>query len=144
MPLKILVAQINCVVGDVATNASKILSIVDQAKSESVDLVVTPELSLCGYPPDFLKECHLTLKRIANHISGITLIVGHPHREGQYLYNAASVIQDGQIVARYFKQELPNYRVFDEARYFKAGEQSVVFSVAGVSFGRPVWVRPTL
>ena len=83
MPLKILVAQINCVVGDVATNASKILSIVDQAKSESVDLVVTPELSLCGYPPedlllrpDFLKECHLTLKRIANHISGITLIVG--------------------------------------------------------------------
>ena len=142
MPLKILVAQINCVVGDVATNASKILSIVDQAKSESVDLVVTPELSLCGYPPedlllrpDFLKECHLTLKRIANHISGITLIVGHPHREGQYLYNAASVIQDGQIVARYFKQELPNYRVFDEARYFKAGEQSVVFSVAGVSVG---------
>ncbi|MDC1312266.1 NAD+ synthase [Burkholderiales bacterium] len=142
MPLKILVAQINCVVGDVSSNAAKILSIINQAKLDSVDLVVTPELSLCGYPPedlllrpDFLKECELALIRLVNNVSGITLIVGHPHKEGQSLYNAASVIQDGKIISRYFKQELPNYRVFDEARYFKAGVQPVVFSVSGVSVG---------
>lgn len=142
MPLKILVAQINCVVGDVSSNAAKILSIINQAKLDSVDLVVTPELSLCGYPPedlllrpDFLKECELALIRLANNVSGITLVVGHPHKEGQSLYNAASVIQDGKIISRYFKQELPNYRVFDEARYFKAGVQPVVFSVSGVSIG---------
>lgn len=142
MPLKILVAQINCVVGDVSSNVAKIRSIIDQAKADSVDLVVTPELSLCGYPPedlllrpDFLKECELALMRLADNVSGITLIVGHPHKDGQSLYNAGSVIQDNKIVARYFKQELPNYRVFDEARYFKAGVEPVVFSVAGVSVG---------
>ena len=142
MPLKILVAQINCIVGDVSSNAEKIFSVVEKAKSDGVDLVVTPELSLCGYPPedlllrpDFLKECDLKLTYLAQRIFGVTVVVGHPYQTNEGLYNAASIIQDGQIVARYCKQELPNYRVFDEARYFDAGTQPCVVNISGVSVG---------
>ena len=142
MPLKILVAQINCIVGDVSSNAEKIFSVVEKAKSDGVDLVVTPELSLCGYPPedlllrpDFLKECDLKLTYLAQRIFGVTVVVGHPYQTNEGLYNAASIIQDGQIVARYCKQELPNYRVFDEARYFDPGTQPCVVNISGVSIG---------
>ncbi len=142
MPLKILVAQINCIVGDVSSNAEKIFSVVENAKSVGADLIVTPELSLCGYPPedlllrpDFLKECDLKLTDLAQRIFGVTVIVGHPYQTNEGLYNAASIIQDGQIVARYCKQELPNYRVFDEARYFERGTQPCVVSIAGVPVG---------
>ena len=140
--LKLLVAQINCVVGDVSSNAEKILSIVEQAKLDDVDLVITPELSLCGYPPedlllrpDFTKDCDSKLSQLAQKITGITAIIGHPHKTEQGLYNAASVIQDGQIVARYYKQELPNYRVFDEVRYFEAGTSPCVVQIRNVSVG---------
>ena len=142
MPLKILVAQINCIVGDVSSNAEKIFSVVEKAKSDGVDLVVTPELSMCGYPPedlllrpDFLKECDLKLTYLVQRIFGVTVVVGHPYQTNEGLYNAASIIQDGQIVARYCKQELPNYRVFDEARYFDAGTQPCVVNISGVSVG---------
>ncbi|MBT7427116.1 MAG: NAD+ synthase, partial [Betaproteobacteria bacterium] len=79
--LKLLVAQINCVVGDVSSNAEKILSVVEQAKLDDVDLVITPELSLCGYPPedllfrpDFTKDCDSKLSQLAQKITGITAI----------------------------------------------------------------------
>ena len=109
MTIKISIAQINSSVGDIASNAQKILEITKLANDKGFDLLVTPELSLSGYPPedlllrpDFQKECDLQLEILTSQIKGVTLIVGHPcYFEGK-LYNAASVIQDGKILSRYF------------------------------------------
>ncbi len=125
--MKIAIAQINCTVGDLPGNAAKILEAAERAKSLGADLVVTPELSICGYPPedlllrdDFRSACQRELETLAGRINGIRAIVGHPHKAGQSLFNAASVIGDGVIHATYHKRDLPNYTVFDEERYFDA------------------------
>jgi NAD+ synthase (glutamine-hydrolysing) len=140
--VKIAIAQINCTVGDLAGNAAKILEYCGRAQAAGASLVLTPEFSLCGYPPEdlllregFYDDCEEALTRLAGGVSGIALVVGHPHRSDGKRYNAASVLQDGRIVATYCKHVLPNYTVFDEARYFSAGAQACVFRVGGVSFG---------
>jgi len=140
--MKIALAQINCTVGDLAGNAAKILGYADRAKRAGAALLVTPELALCGYPPEdlllrdgFYAACDAALQKLASSIAGIALLVGHPHRMEDKHYNAASVIRDGKIVATYCKQRLPNYTVFDEQRYFDAGDAPCVFEVAGVKFG---------
>ncbi|WP_047550501.1 NAD+ synthase [Methylotenera sp. G11] len=140
--MKIAIAQINCVVGDIAGNVEKIARYAAQAKSQGATLVLTPELSLCGYPPedlllrtDFLEACEQGLYALAARLAGMTVIVGHPHLEGGACFNAASVLQDGKILATYHKHVLPNYAVFDEKRYFNPGNDALVFQHQGVNIG---------
>ncbi|MGQ0442736.1 MAG: NAD+ synthase [Methylophilaceae bacterium] len=140
--MKIAVAQINCMVGDIAGNANKIIDFANRAQQAGASLMVTPELALCGYPPedllfrdDFKQACAHALMRLAAQVKNITLLVGHPHVENGHLYNAASLIEHGKIQATYHKQVLPNHSVFDEERYFKAGDSPLVFEHHGTKFG---------
>ena len=140
--MKIAIAQINCIVGDLAGNAQKIVAYATSAKEQGATLVVTPELSLCGYSPedlllrpDFLRACEDTLATLAQQLPDITVIVGHPHQVGEQCFNAASVLEGGSIVATYHKQSLPNYGVFDEKRYFASGSEALVFNHGGVKVG---------
>ena len=136
--MKIAVAQINTTVGDFAGNAERIRVAIGEAQAAGATLVVTPELALSGYPPedllfrnDFCDQCEAELLGLASCAPGIAVVVGHPHREGRVRYNAASVLRGGRVEAIYFKQELPNYNVFDEKRYFATGNRPCVFEVEG-------------
>lgn len=140
--MKIAIAQFNAIVGDVTGNANTIIALANQAKQQGADLMITPELALCGYPPedllfrqDFIIANQKALQRIAQSTSDITLLVGHPHDEDKQLFNAASVLQNGKVMATYHKQILPNYSVFDEDRYFEADSKPLVFELAGIKFG---------
>lgn len=140
--MKLAIAQINCVLGDLKENSAKILHYARQAMQGGAQLMLTPELSLCGYPPEdlllrdgFFQACDAALTDLAGKISGISVIVGHPHQRDGKHYNAASLLQDGQVVATYCKHLLPNYAVFDEARYFQAGTEPLVFDLGGIRFG---------
>jgi NAD+ synthetase len=140
--MKIAIAQINCTVGDLAGNSTKIIDYANRAKAQGASLLLTPELSLCGYPPEdlllrpgFYRACDVALDKLSKSIQGITVIVGHPLQEGEQRFNAASVLCDGKIIATYRKHSLPNHSVFDELRYFTAGESACVFELDGVQFG---------
>lgn len=139
--MKLAIAQINCTLGDLTGNSAKILRSVEQAKQHGIGLVLTPELGLCGYPPEdlllrkgFIQACGRTLAKIAEKIGDITVVVGHPHEVDGKLYNAASVLQNGKILHTYLKRELPNYSVFDEERYFEHGTQPCVFTLGAITF----------
>ncbi len=135
--LRIALAQINSTVGDLEGNARRIADFAARARAAGAQLMVTPELALCGYPPedlllrpDFYRACARTLVDLAARIEGIAVIVGHPEaHQGDY-YNAASLLQGGKAVATYRKHRLPNYEVFDEQRYFSAGSEPCVVEVA--------------
>ncbi|MCR6667086.1 MAG: NAD+ synthase [Methyloversatilis sp.] len=141
--LRIAVAQLNCVVGDLDHNAALILDAAHRAAAQGAGLLLTPELALCGYPPedlllrpDFHRACAHALARIAAEAPrDLAVLVGHPHASGECRYNAASVIRGGRVEATYFKMRLPNYEVFDEERYFDAGTQPLVIDVEGVKVG---------
>src|SRR5258706_1577671 len=140
--MRIAIGQINCTVGDLSGNARKILEFADRARAQGADLLLTPELSLCGYPPedlllreDFRAACDRALAEIASRIKGISIVVGHPHQVGGKLYNAASVLQNGGIAAVYHKRDLPNYTVFDEERYFESDGSPCVVDINGVRIG---------
>jgi len=140
--IKIAIAQINCIVGDLAGNAAKILKYCKDARAAGAELMLTPEFALCGYPPEdlllrdgFYRDCDRALQRLAREVTGITLVVGHPHQDDGKRYNAASVIRNGRIVDTYYKQTLPNYTVFDEERYFEPGDRPCVFQVGETQFG---------
>ncbi len=140
--MKIAVAQINCTVGDLAGNAAMIADYAHRAKGLGAAILLTPEFSLCGYPPEdlllrdgFYRACDAALHELARQAQGIVLIVGHPRQRGESRYNAASVLRDGRIVATYLKHELPNHSVFDEERYFTCGDAACVFELEGVKFG---------
>ena len=139
--MKLAIAQINCIVGDLAGNAAKILAYTERAKQQGVALLLTPELSLCGYPPEdlllragFYRACDQALHDLAQQVQGISVVVGHPHEAGGKRYNAASVLRDGEIIATYHKHTLPNYSVFDEERYFTRGTVPCVFEIEGIKF----------
>lgn len=132
--MKITVGQCNFTVADVDGNVSQILAVMDAAKAQHSELVVFPELALCGYPAedlllrsDFLQRCALGLEKICQAAKGIAVILGCPRQTPQGLRNAAVVIAHQSIVHEYYKQCLPNYGVFDEQRYFVAGRESLVF-----------------
>lgn len=140
--MKIAIAQINCLVGDIAGNVAKIITSAKQAQAQGATLVLTPELSLCGYPPedlllrpDFLNACDDALVKLSSAVTEITLIVGHPQQVGDECFNAASVLQNGKVLATYHKHALPNYSVFDEKRYFAAGGEPLVVDHEGVKLG---------
>lgn len=139
--MKLAIAQINCSLGDLAGNAAKILQHAEQAKQQGAQLLLTPELGLCGYPPEdlllrdgFYRACAQALAELAGKISGIAVVVGHPHEQDGKRYNAASLLRDGAIAATYLKHELPNYSVFDEERYFDHGSEPCVFEMEGIRF----------
>lgn len=140
--MRIAIAQINCLVGDIAGNVKKIIASAVEAKAQGATLLVTPELSLCGYPPedlllraDFLQACAGALQQLSSAVPDITVIVGHPQQVGEDCFNAASVLQGGKVVATYHKHVLPNHSVFDEKRYFTAGSDALVFEHVGIKFG---------
>ena len=142
MPLKIAIAQINATVGDFAGNAQRILDFAERARAQGADLLLTPELSLCGYPPedlllrdDFCAACEHELALLASRVAGIAVLVGHPEKRAAHCYNAATLITDGTRVATYYKQRLPSYEVFDEERYFDSGEGPCVLTLKGVRCG---------
>ena len=142
MTLKIAIAQINATVGDLACNAARLLDFAQRAKAQGADLLLTPELALCGYPPedlllreDFYSACERELDDLASRLPDIAVLVGHPVAKDDCCYNAATLIDGGQRVATYFKQRLPNYEVFDEERYFESGDAPSVVSVKGVRCG---------
>lgn len=142
-PMKLAIAQINCTLGDLAGNAAKILAAAESATTQGASLLLTPELSLCGYPPEdlllrdgFYAACDVALQQLACAApAGMTLVVGHPQQVHGLRFNAASVLRDGAIIATYHKRELPNYSVFDEVRYFTPGYESCVFEHEGVRVG---------
>lgn len=136
--MKIALAQINTTVGDLAGNAAKILDFARRARAAGAALAVAPELSLCGYPPEdlllregFYRSCERVLEDLVRQVEGITLLLGHPHRQEGKHYNAASVIRDRAILHTYLKHRLPNYTVFDEERYFSPGTEPCVFEQEG-------------
>ena len=141
--LRIAMAQINLLVGDVSGNAQQIVDTTLRARDElGADAVVFPELALTGYPPEDLllrPGLHLhvleAIERIKRTIRGITMIIGHPQQALGGLYNAVSVIRDGELLARGFKQHLPNYSVFDEKRYFVPGIDPCVVEIGSIPVG---------
>ncbi|MDP1682019.1 MAG: nitrilase-related carbon-nitrogen hydrolase, partial [Burkholderiales bacterium] len=140
--MKIALAQINCLVGDLEGNAAKILDYANRAKEQCATLLVTPELALTGYPPEdlllrdgFLSRCLDTLHALAQQVSGIAVVVGHPDWVNDQRFNAASVLRDGKVIATYHKHKLPNHTVFDEVRYFTSGTEACVFEHEGVKIG---------
>jgi NAD+ synthase (glutamine-hydrolysing) len=153
MTLQICVAQLNFVVGDMPGNARKIIDAATEAYGRGARLVVTPELSICGYAaedlllrPAFIDACDDALKSVAQALAGLKglhVVVGHPEGGGlrtrsvavTQRHNRASVLCEGQVVAHYDKRELPNYQVFDERRYFTPGNGVGVFEVEGVKVG---------
>ena len=139
--MKLAIAQINSVLGDLTENSARILQYAEQAKVQGAQLLLTPELCLCGYPPEdlllrdgFYHACEKALHELAAKISGIAVVVGHTHEQDGKRYNAASLLRDGAIAVTYLKHELPNYSVFDEKRYFEHGTEPCVFEIAGVGF----------
>ena len=143
--LRIAMAQFDFPVGDVAGNRERIARMIAEARDEyAADIVLFPELALCGYPPEdllyrpsFLRDCEAALNEIAADVRGIVAVVGWPQAAGSVVYNAASVLRDGGIDRTYRKRELPNYAVFDERRYFDVDpdRDDCVFEVKGTQVG---------
>ena len=145
MTLKLCVAQLNFMVGDLEGNAQKIITAAQDAYADGARLLLTPELSICGYAaedlflrPAFIHACDDAVKAVAHALAGLkdmTVVVGHPSGGDsrtrsvavQNRFNAASVLREGRVVATYAKRELPNYQVFDERRYFTPGNGVCVF-----------------
>jgi NAD+ synthase (glutamine-hydrolysing) len=140
-PLRVALAQINATVGDIAGNAAKIAWHTAAARDEGAALVVFPELSLTGYPPEdlllktaFLEEAGTALEELAAQTRGIVALVGFPER-AEDVYNSAAVLADGEVAAVYRKMYLPNYGVFDEQRYFQSGAEAAIFELNGIEIG---------
>lgn len=151
--LQIALAQINPIVGDIDGNTDKIIATVRQCVAESnPQVVLFPELVVTGYPPEDLllrssiaQRVERAIKRIADAVGKTFVIVGYPRYLDGALYNAAGVFYEGKLINEYFKQCLPNYRVFDEKRYFKEGQHSLVIDIFGVpvaiSICEDVWEK---
>jgi NAD+ synthase (glutamine-hydrolysing) len=130
--MRVGLAQINSVVGDLDGNRARVLERVDEAKRQGVDLVLFPELIVTGYPPEdlllrpgFIRAAERSLAEIARSCRGIVALVGTPHFDRD-LYNACAVCAGGEVKAIYRKRYLPNYGVFDEDRYFAPGRDLIL------------------
>ncbi len=135
------IAQINSTVGDLTGNTKKIIECIDQAKSLGVDLLTFPELAITGYPPEdlllkpqFIKQNRKSLDNIIEQCSDIAVVVGFVDSDGD-IYNAAAVLYGKKLAGVYHKFCLPNYGVFDENRYFQAGQECPVFMIYGMGIG---------
>jgi NAD+ synthase (glutamine-hydrolysing) len=139
--LSVALAQINPTVGDIRGNVRKIAEHTGAAREQGAALVVFPELTVSGYPPEdlllktsFLDEVGAALEELAAQTRGIVALVGFPERADD-VYNSAAVLADGEVAAVYRKMYLPNYGVFDEQRYFQAGSEAGIFELNGVPVG---------
>lgn len=137
--LQLAIAQLNPCVGDFSQNLEKIQQAIQQAKEQQADVILFPEMMVTGYPPEdllfrpaFLEQVEQTLALIKAASEGIVIVVGAPVRLQGVLYNMALVYENGEMLADYAKQHLPNYRVFDEKRYFHAGNATVIVSIKGI------------
>ena len=151
-PFRVVMAQLDFLVGDIAGNVDKIVTATVEARDRlQADLIVFPELTLTGYPPEdlllrpgFIRQIDPALQRLRREIHGIAAVVGCPLSTPEGLRNAAVVLDRGEIRASYFKQWLPNYSVFDEKRYFVPGEEAAVVEIArvrvGVTICEDVWL----
>ncbi len=141
--MKIALAQVDLAVGDIAGNTSKIIETAERARLEQqAELVVFPELSVCGYPPEdllfhsgFRKRTEEAVAEIRDAVRGIAILIGFPEYVEDDIYNSCAVFADGELLAGYRKQLLPNYRVFDEERYFTSGKEASVFRLGGIAIG---------
>jgi NAD+ synthase (glutamine-hydrolysing) len=141
--LRIVMAQLDFPVGAIDANADRVIAACRRARDEyAADAIVFPELCITGYPPeDLLLRPHFqefvdrAVERVTREVTGLVAVIGHPLRQGESLFNAASVILDGSIIACYRKQHLPNYGVFDEKRYFQAGDVPCVVAIRDVPVG---------
>jgi NAD+ synthase (glutamine-hydrolysing) len=141
--LRIALAQIDLAVGDVAGNCRKIQDYAARARDEQrADLVVFPELSVCGYPPeDLLLHAGLRMQteqaatEILNSVRGIAVLIGFPEYVDDEIYNSCAVLKDGAVLCKYGKQLLPNYSGFDEEGYFAKGRNAAVFRLNGIALG---------
>ncbi|MDQ1456028.1 MAG: hypothetical protein QOH28_1648, partial [Actinomycetota bacterium] len=139
---RVAAAQLNVVVGDLEGNAERILAAYDEAEAAGCDLVVFPELTVTGYPPEdlllrpaFVAQAVEMLDKIAARTTRAAAVIGFPE-PGRDLHNAAAVCANGRVYGVYRKQLLPNYGVFDEQRYFVAPREPLpLFNVAGVKVG---------
>ncbi len=137
--MRIALGQFNAVVGDLAGNVEKMKAFWGRAVQAGADLVLFPELAICGYPPEdlvykqhFVEENRLAVEQLAAACPEKTLVVGFARRSGTDAFNSAAVIENGRLVQTYDKCALPNYSVFDERRYFKPGARPVIIRVAGL------------
>ncbi|MEE8443220.1 MAG: NAD+ synthase, partial [Dehalococcoidia bacterium] len=138
---RLAMAQMNPTVGDLEGNTAKILQFVEEARSLGADLVAFPELALCGYPPEdllfkpqFIQDNRHYLDQVVAATRDIAVVVGFVDAQDD-IYNAAAVAYDGNLVGIYHKMYLPNYGVFDEERYFRAGQDCPVYVINGVGIG---------
>lgn len=141
--ITIALAQIDLIVGDITGNTTRILDCCEQVRVESqADLIVFPELSISGYPPEDLL-LHSGLKRrvaeaielIRKQVSGIAVLIGFPEYSGNFIYNSCVVFENSEEIIRYRKHVLPNYSVFDEKRYFEPGKETAVFKLKDTKIG---------
>jgi len=142
-PFRIALAQLDLLVGDVHGNAKRVIHVAQQAHSElGADLVLFPELTLSGYPPEdllfhrgFRRQIEAGLEKVRQEVRETCVLVGFPEYAGGGIYNSAALIAGGAITAIHRKAELPNYKVFDEKRYFRAGAQPTVVDIRGIRVG---------
>jgi NAD+ synthase (glutamine-hydrolysing) len=141
--LRCVMAQLNLTVGDVDGNTSRIVAAANEARDRhGADLVMLPELAVSGYPPEDLLfhsgmrlQVSRSLERLKHEVRGIVLIAGYPEYEDSRIFNSAIVIHDGVVLANHRKACLPNYRVFDEKRYFTPGTEATIVEVKGIKAG---------
>ena len=138
--LRLALAQLNTFVGDVAGNTQRVIDIAAQAHASlKPDIVVFPELTLSGYPPEDLlfhngmrRQVGAALERVCAEARGPAVLVGYPEYVGEQIYNSAALLRNGTTLANYRKQELPNYSVFDEKRYFEHGRDTCIVDINGI------------
>lgn len=150
--LRIILAQLNFTVGDIEGNTKKIINVISESElNNDTDIIIFPELTISSYPPEdlllrpaFNKYVSSALDEIVTSTKNIHVIIGYPIIQDNKLYNACSLIYNGEIVKTYYKQNLPNYGVFDEKRYFIAGNETCLFDIKGIkaaiSICEDIWV----
>jgi NAD+ synthase (glutamine-hydrolysing) len=150
--VQINLIQDSFLVGDIQANTRKIIGLAEDARQSGADLVVFPELALTGYPPEdlllrqgFVQQIDAAVNKIIAAVTDIDIVFGAIRHDGQYLFNAAFWARGGQLIDVYDKYTLPNYAVFDEKRYFTAGERPVVVELKGIKIGlsicEDIWSR---
>ena len=139
--IRVSIAQINTSVGDLEANQSKIISYIEKARQDKSDVIIFPELTVTGYPPEdllhktyFVDQNMASAEKIAEATKDICAVYGFVESQNG-LYNSAAIAHNGKLISTYQKQLLPNYGVFDEKRYFKHGKSTKIYSICGVNIG---------